>query len=310
MTSTENAKIVWFPGDEPGLKDFWEVYDAHFEDVTNRTTEALADDPDLGPIIRSMPHGQQAEVNLRSRRLMRGAILEGNWEPYWEDLRTQGTTYARGGLAFSAWFAAISAFRSVLRPHLWAAYGRTPERFLAAMEAMNAFMDKAMAVIGAEYLVAKEQIIRDQQEALREVSTPVLQVRNRMLLLPIIGVIDTFRARQLTERLLKAIRTNRASVVVMDITGVPAVDSKVANHLVQTVEAARLMGAKAVITGLSAEVAQSLVTLGVDLRMLNTVGDLQGGLEEGERLLGVRLVSASTRGPVPIDSSVTESMAA
>jgi rsbT co-antagonist protein RsbR len=82
------------------------------------------------------------------------------------------------------------------------------------------------------------------------------------------------------------VREKRARVVVMDVTGVPNVDCQVANHLIRSVAAARLMGAQVIVTGLSAEVAQSLVTLGVDLSMLNTVGDLQGGLEEAERILG------------------------
>ena len=81
---------------------------------------------------------------------------------------------------------------------------------------------------------------------------------------------------------------NRAGVVVIDITGVATIDLTVANHLVQTVEAARLMGASAIITGLSSKIAQTLVDLGVDLSMMRTVGDLQGGLEEAERLLGYR----------------------
>src|SRR5215210_7175335 len=94
------------------------------------------------------------------------------------------------------------------------------------------------------------------------------------------------RARQLTEQLLRGIRANRAKVVVIDITGVPTIDSTVANHLVQTVEASRLMGASVIITGLSSDIAQTLVTLGVDLSKVNAVGDLQGGIEEAERLLG------------------------
>src|SRR6266702_2518423 len=75
-----------------------------------------------------------------------------------------------------------------------------------------------------------ERVIRQQQEAIRELSTPVLQVRERLLILPIIGVIDPHRARQLTEQLLRGIRTNRARVVVIDITGVAAMDANVANH--------------------------------------------------------------------------------
>jgi rsbT co-antagonist protein RsbR len=90
--------------------------------------------------------------------------------------------------------------------------------------------------------------------------------------------------------LLHSIRANRARIVVMDITGVAAVDSKVANHLIQTVAAARLMGANVIVTGLSAEVAQALVALGVDLSSIRTMNDLQGGLEEAERQLGYKIV--------------------
>jgi len=138
--------------------------------------------------------------------------------------------------------------------------------------------------------------IRQQQEAIRELSTPVLPVRERLLILPIIGIIDPQRARQLTEQLLRGIRVNRAKVVVIDITGVPAMDASVANHLVQTVEASRLLGATVIVTGLSAEIAQTLVNIGVDLGKMNTVGDLQGGIEEAERLLGYKVL------PIP-DSS-------
>jgi rsbT co-antagonist protein RsbR len=145
----------------------------------------------------------------------------------------------------------------------------------------------------------RERVISAQQDALRELSTPVLQLRDRLLVLPIIGMIDTLRARQLTDSLLVAIRDNRAKVVVMDVTGVAAVDSKVANHLIQTVAAARLMGALVILTGLSAEVAQSLVAIGVDLARINTIGDLQGGLEEAERLLGYKVVSIESMQRLP-----------
>jgi rsbT co-antagonist protein RsbR len=140
------------------------------------------------------------------------------------------------------------------------------------------------------FVQERERIIRQQQEAFRELSTPVLQVRERLLILPIIGVIDPQRARQVTEQLLRGIRANRAKVVVIDITGVPAVDSTVANHLVQTVDASRLMGATVIVTGLSSEIAQTLVTIGVDLSKMKTVGDLQGGIEEAEKLLGYKVM--------------------
>jgi rsbT co-antagonist protein RsbR len=114
----------------------------------------------------------------------------------------------------------------------------------------------------------------------------VLPVRERLLIVPIIGVLDRERARQVTVQLLSGIRTHRAKVVVIDITGVPDVDESVANRLVRSVDASRLMGASVIITGLSPEIAETLVTIGVDLSKMSTIGDLQGGLEEAERLLG------------------------
>ena len=157
--------------------------------------------------------------------------------------------------------------------------------FLSLMKLV--FLDIGLAV--DTYIFARESTMRKQQEAIRELSTPVLQIRERLLLLPIIGVIDTHRARLITDSLLRSIRDNRAKVVVMDVTGVATIDSKVANHLIQTVIAAGLMGASVIVTGLSSDVAQALVGLGLDLHKLNTVGDLQGGIEEAERLLGYRV---------------------
>ncbi len=143
--------------------------------------------------------------------------------------------------------------------------------------------------VAAGFVHERERIIREQQDAIREFSTPVLPVREGLLILPIVGVIDPQRARQLTEQLLRGIRANRAKVVVIDITGVPSINSTVANHLVLTVEAARLLGATAIVTGLSPEIAQTLVTIGVDLSKMNTVGDLRGGIEEADRTLGYQV---------------------
>lgn len=151
--------------------------------------------------------------------------------------------------------------------------------------------------VGVSFVQERERVIRQQQEAIRELSTPVLQVRERLVILPIIGVLDSQRSRQLTKQLLAGIRTHRAKVVVIDITGVPEIDSTVANHLVQTVEASRLMGASVIITGMSSEIALTLVTIGVDLSKMNAVGDLQGGIEHAERLLGYEVTQTQSAEP-------------
>jgi rsbT co-antagonist protein RsbR len=167
-------------------------------------------------------------------------------------------------------------------------YQHDTELLNRILDAYEPAANRIAVTVGVSFVEERERVIREQQEAIRELSTPVLQVRESLLILPIIGVLDSQRARQLTEQLLGAIQAHRARVVVIDITGVAAVDRTVANHLVQTVEASRLMGASAIISGLSSKIAQTLVDLGVDLSMMKTVGDLQGGLEEAERLLGHR----------------------
>jgi rsbT co-antagonist protein RsbR len=180
--------------------------------------------------------------------------------------------------------------RDVYGRSLFERYQQDMERLLAALDIYEPVANKILSIVALGFVEEREKVVRQQQEAIRELSTPVLQVRDQMLILPIIGVIDTHRARQLTEQLLRTIRTSRAKVVVIDITGVPAVDSKVANHLVQTVDASRLMGATVIVTGISPEIAQTLVTLGVDLSKMNTVGDLQGGIEEADHLLGYKAI--------------------
>jgi rsbT co-antagonist protein RsbR len=182
----------------------------------------------------------------------------------------------------------VLLLRDVLARSLFVNYQHDTELLNRILDAYEPAANSIAVTVGVSFVAERERVIRDQQEAIRELSTPVLQVRERLLILPIIGVLDSQRARQLTEQLLAAIRSNRAKVVVIDITGVAAIDVTVANHLVQTVEAARLMGASAIITGLSAKIAQTLVDLGVDLATMKTVGDLQGGLEEAERLIGIR----------------------
>jgi rsbT co-antagonist protein RsbR len=183
----------------------------------------------------------------------------------------------------------VLLLRDVLARSLFAKYQTDFKKLNRILDAYEPAANRIANTVAVGFVQERERVIRQQQEAIRELSTPVLQVRERLLILPIIGVIDPQRARQLTEQLLRGIRTNRAKVVVIDITGVAAMDLTVANNLVQTVEASRLLGATVIVTGLSPEIAQTLVTIGVDLGKMNTVGDLQGGIEQAERLLGYKV---------------------
>jgi rsbT co-antagonist protein RsbR len=214
-------------------------------------------------------------------------LTQGNYDAaYVEDRLRIGVVHERINLPFELYLGAYNFYLRIVTLRLVETYQRQPQQAVGTLESLVklVFFDMGLAI--ETYLAQRERTIRQQQEAIREISTPVLPLRERLLLLPIIGAIDPPRAQQLTTQLLHSIRAHRAKVVVMDITGVPTVDSAIANHLIQTVQASRLMGATVIVSGLSPEVAHALVRIGVDLSGVNTVGSLQDGIEEAERLLG------------------------
>jgi rsbT co-antagonist protein RsbR len=272
----------WTKAQATDVQRFWEVYDAHFEDINKALAEHLSAEPELGPLMSSVTADG---MDGQSRDLLRNALLNDQWKPYLETLRRRGQTYATQGITFRQWISVVSAFRVVLGPFVLEERRDDLDR-LSIARGVTFYTDIAMAEIGQAYVEAKERQILDQQEAIRDLSTPVLELREGLLLMPIVGMIDTDRARRLTESLLESIAELRARVVVMDLTGVPTMDTAVANHLMQTVSAARLMGATALVTGISAENAQTLVRLGLDLAGLETIGSLMVGLEHADRLLG------------------------
>ena len=219
---------------------------------------------------------------------------------YAEERLKIGAVHERIGLDVKYYLGSYNLYLREVATRLLGAFpgdvDKAFETYLSLMKLV--FFDIGLAI--DTYIFQRERTISLQQEAIRKLSTPVLQLRPGLLILPIIGEIDPARARQLTQQLLHSIRASRARVVVIDITGVPAVDSNVANHLLQTVEASRLMGATAIVSGLTAEVAQTLVSLGVALDKLSTVGDLQGGIERAEALLGYK-VTREEGGSEPVE---------
>ena len=183
----------------------------------------------------------------------------------------------------------VLLLRDVLARSLFEKYSEDFAVLNRVLDVYEPAANRIANTVAVSFVEERERVIRQQQDSLLELSTPVLQVRERLLILPIIGVLDETRASQLTEQLLGGIRSHRAKMVVVDITGVADVDEGVADSLVRTVDASRLMGAEVIITGLSSKIAQTLVTIGVDLSKMRTVGDLQGGIEEAERALGFRV---------------------
>jgi rsbT co-antagonist protein RsbR len=142
--------------------------------------------------------------------------------------------------------------------------------------------------------IADQAVLQDtiaqQRATISELQTPVIQVWEGILALPIVGTVDTARAQDMTEALLERIVATGSEIVLLDITGVPVVDTAVARHLLETVAAARLLGADVLIVGLSSRTAMTLVQLGIDLSHVTTRATLAKGLEFAFRRLGLTVV--------------------
>lgn len=150
-----------------------------------------------------------------------------------------------------------------------------------------------MSLHAIESLVQqREAVIERQQSEMTEVAAPVVRIWERIVTVPLIGTLDSFRAQTVMENLLSAIVQWEAEVAIIDITGVSAVDTLVAQHLLKTAAAVRLMGAQCVICGVSPKIAQTIVNLGVELPNVTTRIDLQSGLDYAFRQIGITVDGA------------------
>ncbi|WP_338032165.1 STAS domain-containing protein [Desulforhopalus vacuolatus] len=159
--------------------------------------------------------------------------------------------------------------------------------------AATVLLDKLGLYTAESYIKTKEEIIRRQQNEMLELSTPVVKVWDKILALPLIGTLDSIRTQVVMETLLQEIVRTESSVAIIDITGVPTVDTLVAQHLMKTVSAARLMGAECIISGIRPQIAQSMVHLGVTFSDITTRATLADAIRHAFAQTGVKVSRAS-----------------
>lgn len=164
------------------------------------------------------------------------------------------------------------------------------ERLSDVSLAMTRILDGLAILTFESFGRKREQLIKEQQKALLELSTPIVKVWDKILLVPLIGVLDSQRTQMVMESLLTSIEDTQSKVAILDISGIPIVDTLVAKHLIRTVSAAKLMGAQCIITGIRARISQTMIQLGVDMSDVITRSSLSDGLRVALDITGVKIV--------------------
>jgi len=171
----------------------------------------------------------------------------------------------------------------------------TESNYKEYVGAFNKWVSPLRESIIEAYSVGWERTVKLQRIALQELSASLIPVFDKISVMPLVGTIDTERAKLIMENLLNGVVKQRAEVVLLDITGVPVVDTMVAHHIIQAADAVRLIGAKCMLVGIRPEIAQTIVALGIDLNDFTTTSTLQRGMEEALKFTNRKIVGVDSK---------------
>ncbi len=212
--------------------------------------------------------------------LFRRALAEdgdtggGSWQAVRDFLASLSRNRARQGFTPGETATFVFSLKQPLFDRLQRELAGKPETLASSLWAVSAELDKLGLYTTEVFQKGRDEIIVRQQREMLELSTPVVELWNGILALPLIGTLDSERTQVVMENLLQQIVQTGAAIAIIDITGVPTVDTLVAQHLLKTVAAARLMGADCIISGIRPQIAQTIVHLGVDLGQVTTKATL------------------------------------
>jgi rsbT co-antagonist protein RsbR len=212
-------------------------------------------------------------------------VQSSEFEPLHEILGGISISRARQGYSPRETGIYIFSLKDALLNTLQAELKDDPATMVDAVYRIGKLMDSLGIVTFETFIKGREEVILRQTDEITEISTPVIRVWDGILALPIIGTLDSARTQVVMENLLQEIVESGSTITILDISGVPAVDSLVAQHLIKTVAATRLMGAECIISGIRPEIAQTIVHLGIDLSSIITKATMSSALKYAFTLL-------------------------
>ena len=246
----------------------------------------------------------RADLTDEARRflsLLRQPVSSGNFDVYspaWQGTRQLleelSSSRAQQGFSPSETALFVLSLKETLFDAARVSTAKDPQAAAAALREINQLLDKLALYTTEVFQKSREQVIIRQQQELMELSTPVVTLWHGILALPIIGTLDSARTQVVMESLLERIVQSGSSIAIIDITGVPTVDTLTAQHLLKTVAAARLMGADCIISGIRPQIAQTTVHLGVELGTVVTKATLADAFAIALRRLGLGVCKLAT----------------
>jgi rsbT co-antagonist protein RsbR len=266
-------------------KKYYQILKENHEEILNSWMDALESNvPDIVAgldigVLRDQSQQFLDRFKLLLAKEIKMDFSAHEFEPIKNLLKETCTFYAKKGISPELTAGYVFSLKDTMIEILNKHYHDDPAWIYATLILNKNLLEPMGLYTYKVFVDAREDIIKQQAMAIAELSTPVIQLWDSVLALPLIGTVDSARAKQIMENLLSEIVKSKTSQVIIDITGVPVVDTGVADRLMRTVEAARLLGAECILTGISPAIAQTLVLVGIDLSGIQTRATLKNGLE-------------------------------
>ena len=247
--------------------------------------------------------GELREQSRRFLELLAGAVQQGGADdieaPAWGDVRDMlgdlSRSRARQGFTTTETATFVFSLKQPLFTRIFHEVGRDGEAMASEVWVTTLLLDRLGLYTAEVYAKRREEIIQRQQQEMLELSTPVVRLWDGVLALPLIGTLDSARTQVVMQNLLQSIVDTGAGIAIIDITGVPTVDTLVAQHLLKTVAAARLMGAECIVSGIRPQIAQTIVHLGVELGEVVTKASLADAFAVALQRSGLTVTRAPGR---------------